>query len=137
MKYLLDTNICIAIMNQIAPKKANTAMNLAVAAGDELCISSIVVHELWFGVEKSRDVSSNANRAVEFFMPPFHILDFDTEDAGKAGEIRADLARRGTPIGPYDVLIAGQALARGLTLVTANTREFSRVDGLNLVDWTI
>jgi tRNA(fMet)-specific endonuclease VapC len=112
-------------------------MNRAIASGDELFISAVVVHELWFGVAKSRDVQSNAKRAVEFFTPPFQLLDLDTEDAGKAGEIRAELARRGTPIGPYDVLIAWQALARGLTLVTANTREFSRVDGLKMVDWTL
>ena len=64
------------------------------------------------------------------------MLSFDEEDARISGEIRAQLAKKGTPIGPYDVLIAGQALARGLTLVTANTREFSRVEGLRLVDWS-
>jgi len=136
MKYLLDSNICIAIMNRAALMKAITALNSALASGDTLLISTVVVYELWFGVAKSRDKVSNANKVVEFFTEPLEILEFDTEDAGKAGEIRAELARRGTPIRPYDVLIAGQALARGLTLVTANTREFSRVDGLKIVDWT-
>ena len=136
MKYLLDSNICIAIMNRVAPMTARAALNSAIASRDLLLISTVVVYELWFGVAKSRDRGLNANKVVEFLTEPFEILDFDTEDAGRAGEIRAELASRGTPIGPYDVLIAGQALARGLTLVTANIREFSRVDGLKLVDWT-
>jgi tRNA(fMet)-specific endonuclease VapC len=65
----------------------------------------------------------------------FEVLDFDREDARKAGEIRASLANAGTPVGPYDVLIAGQAVARGLTLVTNNTREFQRVASLRIEDW--
>jgi tRNA(fMet)-specific endonuclease VapC len=136
VKYLLDSNICIATMNQMASTKARAALNMAIASGSELYISSIVAFELWFGVSKSLHVQANANRVVEFLTEPFRVLAFDTEDAGKAGEIRAELARQGTPIGPYDVLIAGQAVARGLTLVTANMREFSRVDGLKILDWT-
>jgi tRNA(fMet)-specific endonuclease VapC len=100
MKYLLDSNICIAIMNQVAPRTARAAMNLAIGSGDALLISTVVVYELWFGVAKSRDTKSNSNKVVEFLTEPFQILDFDSEDASKAGEIRAELARRGTPIGP-------------------------------------
>ncbi len=111
-------------------------MNLAIHSGDALLIPTIVVHEMWYGVARSRDSKANANKVVEFLTEPFQVLEFDLEDADKSGEIRPELARQGTPIGPYDVLIAGKALARGITLVTANTKGFSRVDGLTLADWT-
>lgn len=79
---------------------------------------------------------SNTQKLNAFLRKYVSVLDFDEDDAKAAAEIRAELAQRGTPIGPYDVLIAGQALVRGLTLVTANTREFSRVAELKLVDWS-
>jgi tRNA(fMet)-specific endonuclease VapC len=123
-------------MNGVTPTKAGLALNRAIFVESELWIPAIVVHELWFGVAKSSRKQQNADRLKEFLTEPFRVVDFTPEDARIAGEIRAELARRGTPIGPYDVLIAGQALARDLTVVTANTREFSRVDGLKLVDWT-
>jgi tRNA(fMet)-specific endonuclease VapC len=92
----------------------------------------IYIREVTDGACKGRDVQANLDRinALEFEIVPF-----DDEDARCAGQIRAALATAGTPIGPYDVLIAGQALARDLTLVTHNTREFARVDGLHLEDW--
>lgn len=99
-------------------------------------ISSVVAHELWYGAAASSRPVENSERLLEFLRPPFRVLSLQKEDARHAGEIRAAMRRRGTPIGPYDVLIAGQALARGLTLVTANTREFSRVQGLTLADWS-
>jgi tRNA(fMet)-specific endonuclease VapC len=136
MRNLLDSNICITIMNRVAPFKVESAMNLAIHSGDALLIPTIVVHEMWYGVARSRDSKANANKVVEFLTEPFQVLEFDLEDADKSGEIRPELARQGTPIGPYDVLIAGKALARGITLVTANTKGFSRVDGLTLADWT-
>jgi tRNA(fMet)-specific endonuclease VapC len=95
-------------------------------------MSSIVAHELFFGAFRSQRVKENL-AVVEALE--FEILDFDREDAKQAGMIRAALAAAGTPIGPYDVLIAGQALARGLTLLTHNMREFKRVEGLKLEDW--
>jgi len=137
MSFLLDSNACIAIINKKATVQFETSLNDAIRSGAGLGVPSIVVHELWFGVAKSGRVQVNRHNLIQFLQAPFEVLDFDEQDAETAGEIRAQLARQGTPIGPYDVLIAGQALARGLTLVTANTREFSRVNGLSLVDWTI
>lgn len=135
MKYLFDSNLCIAILNGTA-RRVTESLDRAIQASSELFVPSIVVHELWFGVAKSEQVQANTRKLLDFLYCYVTLLDFSGEDARQAGEIRASLARRGTPIGPYDVLIAGQALARGMTLVTANTREFSRVDGLKLADWT-
>jgi tRNA(fMet)-specific endonuclease VapC len=135
MKYLFDSNLCIAILNGTA-WRVTACLDRAIQARSEFFIPSIVVHELWFGVAKSEHVQANTRKLQDFLYSSVTLLDFSGEDARRAGEIRANLAKRGTPIGPYDVLIAGQALARGLTLVTPNTREFSRVDGLKLADWT-
>jgi tRNA(fMet)-specific endonuclease VapC len=90
------------------------------------------MHELYFGALKSRRVEQNVSylRALDF-----EIVDFQLQDAITAGEIRATLAARGTPIGPFDLLIAGQAMARDLTLITNNLREFNRIDQLRIEDW--
>jgi tRNA(fMet)-specific endonuclease VapC len=137
MPYSLDSNVCIAVMNQRASTQLLKRLDDAFEVGEELYVSSIVAHELWYGVAGSARPTENAERLLEFLRPPFRTLSFQQEDAYSAGEIRAELRKRGTPIGPYDTLIAGQALTRGLTLVTANTREFARVDGLKTVDWSI
>src|ERR1700680_1079212 len=126
MNYLFDSNLCIAIMNGNA-WQVTASLDRAIEAGSEFYVPSIVVHELWFGVAKSQQLLANTRNLHGFLHSSGTTLTFDGEDARLAGEIRAELARRGTPIGPYDVLIAGQALARRLTLVTANTKEFSRV----------
>jgi len=91
--------------------------------------------ELWYGAAKSIQQQRNTERLVDFLTGPIQILTLDAEDAREAGEIRATLAKAGTPIGPYDVLIAAQARRRGATLVTANAREFARVPGLKTEDW--
>jgi tRNA(fMet)-specific endonuclease VapC len=92
----------------------------------------MVMHELYFGAFKSRRVEQN----VSFLQAlDFEIVDFQLQDAITAGEIRATLATRGTPIGPFDLLIAGQAMARDLTLITNNLREFNRIDQLRIEDW--
>jgi len=135
MKYLFDSNLCIAIMNGSA-SRVTAAFDRAIHAGSEFYLPAIVVHELWYGVAKSSQFSANAQKLEAFRSSLAGTFEFNDQDAHLSGQIRAELARQGTPIGTYDVLIAGQALARGLTLVTANTREFSRVDGLKLVDWT-
>lgn len=135
MKYLFDSNLCIAIMNGSA-WRVTAAFDRAIHAGSEFYLPTIVVHELWYGVAKSLQLSANTRKLEVFQSRLTGTLEFSDQDARLSGQIRAELARRGTPIGPYDVLIAGQALARGLTLVTANMREFSRVDGLKLADWT-
>jgi tRNA(fMet)-specific endonuclease VapC len=98
----------------------------------EVAISAIVVHELFYGAFESRRVTQNV-ALIDALL--FTVLDFDKEDARRAGEIRALLASQGTPIGPYDVLIAGQACARNLVLVSRNVREFQRVSGLSVENW--
>jgi tRNA(fMet)-specific endonuclease VapC len=128
VSHLFDTNVMIAFLRG-EQKVIRQARNVGAGA---ILLSSIVLHELYFG-------AFNGSRTIEDLRViaeiRFGVLDFDTEDALRAGEIRALLQRRGTPIGGYDTLIAGQALARDLTLVTRNTREFERVDGLRVENW--
>lgn len=95
-------------------------------------ISSVVLHELYFGAHRSARVRENLDRIAAL---RFDVVDFDSDDGRVSGEIRAVLAGAGTPIGPLDTLIAGQALARGFTVVTRNVREFSRVTGLACENW--
>jgi tRNA(fMet)-specific endonuclease VapC len=136
VSYLLDTNVCIALINGTSPKvRARSAQ--AVRRGTALSTSSIVAHELWYGVAKSGRVAQNANRLAAFLGRAVVVLDYSAQDAQAAGEIRADLERRGKRIGEYDTLIAGHAFSRNLVLVTANTREFARVKGLVVEDWTV
>lgn len=106
-----------------------------VAAGASVSISSVVLFELWYGVAKSGRPRDNAERLAVFLAGGVDVVSFDEEDAAAAGELRARLEAAGTPIGPFDALIAGQASRRGATLVTANTSEFARVPGLRWEDW--
>lgn len=129
MRYLLDTNIVIALLNDAHSSLARRARRHNPT---NVCISSIVAHELFYGAFKSRRKEHNV-ALVDSLQ--FEVLEFDQEDARQAGEIHATLALGGTPIGPYDVLIAGQAKARDMTLVTRNTKEFRRVKGLTTTDW--
>lgn len=126
--YLLDTNAVIALLKG----NAQLLSRVKAASPHDVAISSIVAHELFYGAFKSSRVDDNVARVDRL---RFRTLEFDRDDARCAGEIRASLARGGTPIGPYDILIAGQALSRSLVLVTRNGREFSRVSGLNVEDW--
>lgn len=136
MSYLLDTNVCIALINGSSSKVRGRA-DQAVRRGAILATSSIVAHELWYGVAKSGRPVQNANRLTAFLSRAVTNLDYSSKDAQTAGEIRAELERQGTRIGEYDTLIAGQAFARNLVLVTANTKEFQRVKGLVVEDWTV
>lgn len=128
MKFLLDTNEVIAILKGHEGFLARLRQYRPVDFG----LPSIVAHELFYGACKSQRVDENLRR-VEGLQ--FETVSFDREDARCAGELRARLAASGTPIGPYDVLIAGQALARHLTVVTRNLREFTRIEGLLVEDW--
>lgn len=128
MTFLLDTNAIIALMKGHPQFLARLQQYHPTDFG----LPSIVAHELHYGARKSKRVAENLAR-VEGLQ--FEIVDFDREDARMAGELRARLAAAGTPIGPYDVLIAGQALARDLALVTHNVREFRRVPNLSIEDW--
>jgi tRNA(fMet)-specific endonuclease VapC len=134
MKYLLDTNICIGIING-RPEKVRLNVVEALDRKGQFTTSSIVVHELWYGVAKSRQVDRNARALFGFLSRDIEVLEFTERDAQAAGEIRAELERSGARIGEYDTLIAGQAFCRNLVLVTANTREFARVRGLVVEDW--
>lgn len=131
MRYLLDTNAVIALL-----KSATSPIAIEARRHDprEIVLSAIVTHELYFGAFKSQFPEANLARLDAL---RFEVLAFDKEDSIAAGKLRAKLGAMGTPIGPFDVLIAGQALCRGLTLVTANTREFVRVQGLIVDDWSI
>src|SRR5262249_12050225 len=124
MRYLLDANAVIDLLNDATSQLARRARR---ENQNEIAISAVVVHELFYGAFKGRNTMENVALidALEFI-----VLDFDREDARRSGEIRAFLGAEGMLIGPYDVLIAGQAVARNLILVTHNTREFERVPGL-------
>lgn len=132
MKYMLDTNICIYAIKH---KLETVIRNFMLHDPDEMCISSITYAELMHGVEKSQAVEKN-RMAISLFLSPLTILDFDADAAEEYGKVRADLEQKGTPIGPMDMLIAGHAKSKGLIVVTNNTREFIRVGGLRLEDWT-
>ena len=134
MTYLLDTNACIALINDKTPS-VRTRLRKALDADHEVMVSSVVAFELWYGVAKSGRPEANARLVEAFFAGPVRLLGFESEDAKVAGRIRAALEAVGKPIGAYDLLIAGQALRHGLTLITANGREFARVKGLDWEDW--
>jgi tRNA(fMet)-specific endonuclease VapC len=135
VSYLLDTNVCIALINGTSTR-VRTRFIQAVRRKAQLSTSAIVAHELWYGVAKSQLVADNARALGAFLSSEVTLLDYSERDAQAAGEIRAELERRGQRIGEYDTLIAGQAFSRNLILVTANTREFGRVKDLVVEDWT-
>lgn len=128
MKYLLDSNAIIALMKG----HPGFVGKLRRHKPQDFAIPAIVAHELIYGAYKGQRVSDNLARVDAL---QFETLDFDKQDARVAGEIRASLASLGTPIGAYDVLIAGQAVARDLILITHNVREFGRVPKLRFEDW--
>ena len=130
----LDTNVAIALLNNRHPQVR--ARFDAARAATALGLSVIVYHELMYGAARSERKQANQDKVAVFIAGGnFTILAFVEEDAREAADIRSHLKRRGEPIGPYDVLIAAQARRTGATLVTANTGEFERVPGLNVIDW--
>jgi len=132
--YLLDTNACIALING-TQAGVRRRFQRAAARNSVMLVSSIVAFELWYGVGKSERKESNTQRIEAFLAGPLEWTPFDDDDARAAGDVRAELEAAGTPIGAYDVLLAGQARRRGATLVTSNVREFWRVNGLKWEDW--
>ena len=131
---VLDTNVVIAILNK-SSASIRSEVDRRTARKERLALSSISVFELYFGVEKSRKRTINLESLRELLDGPLITIAFDDEDAAIAGDIRATLEVAGSPIGPYDLLIAAQAVRHDATLVTANVREFSRVPGLKVEDW--
>ena len=127
---LLDTNICIYIINARPPDVLARFQQHRLG---DIGLSSVVAAELAFGVAKSR--STRNRQALEMFLAPLAILPFDDAAVWAYGGLRADLERRGTPIGSLDTMIAAHALSQQALLVTNNTREFAKVPGLQLDDW--
>ncbi len=131
MKYLLDTNVCIHLLrgsSSILCKK------ILEVNDEDICIPSIVRFELYFGAYKSAGQQKSL-LALNSFLSYFQSAQVDDTIAEQCGRIRFELDRKGTPVGPYDLIIAGIALSRRLILVTHNTKEFSRIKHLNLEDW--
>lgn len=133
MKYLLDTNTCIRYLNGRSPE---VLKRLQAMDEKDICVCSVVKFELRYGALRSQ-FKAKTLAQQENFLNRFISLPFDEKAQLQAAQIRADLADAGTPIGPYDLLIAAIALANNLILVTHNTREFSRVAGLQIEDWEI
>ena len=133
MSYLLDTNACIALING-TPASVRGRFQKETDGGAQIYVPTVVTFELWYGVAKSARPALNSQLLETFLSGPILVLPFD-EDARVAGYIRSNLETSGKPIGAYDLLIAGQALAQQLTLVTANVSEFARVKGLVWQDW--
>ena len=132
MRFLLDTNCCVFLLNRSRPALARRVLGVPPF---ELGVSTITVAELDFGAAKSR--RPDATRAsLGVLLESLLVVPFDVPAVESYGPLRADLERRGTPIGPLDTLIAAHALSLGATLVTNNLREFRRVRGLRVVDWT-
>lgn len=132
MKYMLDTNICIYAIKH---KTEAVIKNFLLHVPEEMCISAVTYAELMYGVEKSKAIEKN-RIALSLFLSPLTILEFQASAAEEYGKVRAELESKGMPIGPLDLLIAGHARSDGLILVTNNTREFCRVEGLVVEDWT-
>jgi len=135
VRYLLDTNACVGLINQ-KPAELRVRFDRTLAGGGEMFVSAVAAFELWYGVAKSARQEVNARRVETFFAGPVAVLPFEEEDAKSAGRIRANLESAGKSIGAYDLLIAGQAIRNKLTLITANAREFGRVTGLVWEDWS-
>lgn len=130
LRWLLDTSVCVRVLRD-RPAAAKHRFN-SQAAG--LAISSVTYFELIYGVEKSARPTQGLTE-VERFAARLTVLPFDDRAAAHAAQIRASLERRGTPIGAYDLLIAGHARSQGLAVVTGDLREFNRVEGLRAEDW--
>ena len=132
MRYMLDTNICIYAIKH---KPEQVFQRLQEHDPSEICISSVTYAGLVHGVEKSRSVEKN-RVALALLLANIEIMSFDSLAAESYGKVRADLEKAGTPIGPLDMMIAGHAKSLGYIVVTNNTKEFERVKGLKLENWT-
>lgn len=130
LAYMLDTNICIYVIKTYPPMIREKFNALA----DQLCISSVTLGELYYGVEKSvRRVENGL--ALEEFVARLDVLPFGERAAAHYGQVRAELERVGTPCGPHDMQIGGHARSEGLIVVTNNLREFNRMPGLRVENW--
>ena len=130
LQYMLDTSICIYIIKNYPRGLAERFNQLA----EQVCVSSITLAELYYGAEKSARVLENIQE-VEEFISRLDVLAFSAKAAKHYGQIRADLERAGTPVGPHDLLVGGHARAEGLIVVTKNLREFVRMPGVRVENW--
>lgn len=133
MKFLLDTSTCVFIIRNKSQLALSRLRQHAVGV---VAISSITLAELRYGADKSQDPAKN-HAALNSFLAPLEVVEFDAQAAGEYGRIRVDLENRGLPIGALDTLIAAHAKSLNLTVVTNNVGEFSRVPGLSVEDWTV
>lgn len=131
MDYLLDTNICIYLIKRRPAKVLDRFMQYSPK---DVAISTITLFELQYGIEKSR-YRKRSEDALAKFLLPLNLIELDRSSAMEAANIRAQLEKKGMPIGPYDLLIAGLARSWGMTLVTSNAKEFDRVDDLSMENW--
>ena len=131
MRYMLDTNICIYAIKH---KPEKVFQKLQEVEPEDVCVSSVTYAELMHGVEKSLAVEKN-RLALSMLLANIEILDFDVDAADCYGKIRADLEKKGTPIGPLDMMIAGHAQSLGYTVVTNKVKEFSKVQDLKIENW--
>ena len=131
MRYFLDTNVCVDYLSGRYPAVLQRFRRVSPR---DLCLSSVVVAELRYGADKSANPRRNHQR-LDVFLAEISCESFGSEAAAAFGRLRAHLERQGHPIGPYDMMIAAHALSLGLTLVTDNVREFSRVESLSLENW--
>jgi len=131
IRYLLDTNICIYLIKKHPPEVLARFQQIQLK---QLHIPTITLFELYYGIEKNNSQQRNL-AALENFIAPLTVVDFTLDAAKKAAKIRNNLQKLGTPIGAYDIQIAAIALSLNMTLLTNNTREFKRVNGLKLENW--
>lgn len=130
-EYLLDTNICIYLIKKCPPEVFERFQQIQL---QQLHIPAITVFELYYGIQRNNSHRRNLS-ALKNFISPLTVVDFNLESAKKAALIRDALQKKGTPIGPYDILIAAIALSLDMVLLTNNVREFERVEGLKLENW--
>lgn len=131
MKYLLDT----CVISDFIKGEHNTLRRIKQLSPSNIAVSSITVMEIQYGLALNPKRASEIRPIIHDFFLPIHILDFNQEDATQAAVIRALLKQQGTPIGSYDILLAGAALNRKLILVSSNIKEFNRIEGLKLENW--
>jgi tRNA(fMet)-specific endonuclease VapC len=132
MEYIFDTNICIYLIKR---RSKQVVKHLESVEVGNVGISTITISELNYGVQKSDFPEKNEQALINFLMP-FEILEFDYDAAYAYGKIRQKLESQGTPIGAMDMLIGAHAMSSGLTLVTNNEKEFERIEGLRIENWT-
>lgn len=137
MKHMFDTDTCISLLDGREPiRQQKILAHLESLRQAELCLSAVTVSELVFGVENSRLRKANLE-ALDTFMLDFVVIPFDEMAAREAGRVRAELEKKGQRIGAMDTLIAAHARCLGLTIVTNNVGEFSRIKGLEVENWSV